>query len=141
VGLNCLPASQRYKSHKECWTRYEKPQSGHSLQADVKFIAPLAGYRQKHYQFTAIDDCTRLRVLKIYSRLNQKTAIEFIDHALQKLPFQVQLVQTDNGPEFGTPFHWHVLHKGIRRVYIKPATPRLKGKVCEHYVGAVTERV
>ncbi|PZR67262.1 MAG: IS481 family transposase, partial [Candidatus Dormiibacter spiritus] len=78
---------------------------------------------------TAIDDCTRLRVLKIYSRLNQKTAIEFIDYVLEKLPFGVQLIQTDNGAEFGTAFHWHVLDKGVRHLYIRPATPRLNGKV------------
>src|SRR6476646_1294882 len=26
-------------------------------------------------------------------------------------------------------FHWHVLDQGIRHVYIRPATPRLNGKV------------
>ncbi len=26
-------------------------------------------------------------------------------------------------------FHWHVLDRGIEHVYIKPATPRLNGKV------------
>lgn len=127
--MSRLPSSQRYKRHKERWKRYEKPQPGHSLQVDVKFIAPLAGSRQKHYQFTAIDDCTRVRVLKIYSRLNQKTAIQFIDYVLEKLPFGVKLIQTDNGAEFGTALHWHVLDKGVRHVYIRPATPRLNGKV------------
>ena len=42
--------------------------------------------RRKHYQFTAIDDCTRLRVLRIYPRFNQKTAIQFADYVLEKLP-------------------------------------------------------
>jgi len=45
------------------------------VQIDVKFVAPLKGSRKKHYQFTAIDDCTRVRVLRIYDRLNQTTAI------------------------------------------------------------------
>jgi hypothetical protein len=40
--------------------------------------------RKKYYQFTAIDDCTRLRVLRIYNRLNQKTAIQFADFLLEK---------------------------------------------------------
>jgi len=45
------------------------------VQIDVKFIAPLAASsRKKYYQFTAIDDCTRVRVLRIYDQLNQKTA-------------------------------------------------------------------
>ena len=33
--------------------------------------------KKSYYQFTAIDDCTRLRVLRIYDRCNQKTAIQF----------------------------------------------------------------
>lgn len=38
-----LPANQRYKHHKQRWKRYEKPQPGHQVQIDVKFIAPIAG--------------------------------------------------------------------------------------------------
>ena len=88
-----------------------------------------AGLAKKHYQFTAIDDCTRIRVLRIYDRLNQKTAIQFVDYVLEKLPFKVEVIQTDNGAEFQSQFHYHVLDAGIGHVYIKPATPRLNGKV------------
>jgi transposase len=77
LDMNLLPASQRYKRHRDRWKRYEKPQPGHQVQVDVKFIAPLEGVHKRYYQFTAIDDCTRLRVLRIYNRLNQKTAIQF----------------------------------------------------------------
>jgi transposase-like protein len=75
---------------------------------------PIKGVRKKHYQYTAIDDCTRLRVLKIYERLDQKTAIRFVDYVLKQLPFQVMKVQTDNGAEFQAGFHWHPLDKGIQ---------------------------
>jgi transposase InsO family protein len=129
LELNRLPASQRYKRHDRRWKRYEKPLPGHRVQLDVKFIAPLPGSRRKYYQFTAIDDCTRLRVLRIYDRCNQQTAIQFLDYLLERLPFRVEVIQTDNGAEFGTSFHWHVLDKGIGHVYIKPRTPRLNGKV------------
>jgi hypothetical protein len=80
------------------WKRYEKQCPGHQLQVDVKFIEPLGQKgmrRKKYYQFTAIDDCTRLRVLRAYPRCDQKTAIQFIDHVLAKLPFAVERVQTD----------------------------------------------
>jgi transposase InsO family protein len=117
------------RRHVDRWKRYEKQQPGHRVQVDVKFIAPLQGSRKKHYQFTAIDDCTRIRVLRIYDRLSQKTAIQFIDYVLEKLPFAVEVVQTDNGAEFQSQFHYHVLDRGIGHVYIKPATPRLNGKV------------
>jgi transposase InsO family protein len=139
LDLNRLPASQRYKRHDRRWRRYEKPLPGHRVQVDVKFIEALPGAkplsgakpgsRRKHYQFTAIDDCTRLRVLRIYPRLNQKTAIQFVDYVLERLPFRVEVIQTDNGVEFGSSFHWHVLDKGVGHVYIKPRTPRLNGKV------------
>ena len=61
----------------------------------MKFIEPVGGSRKKHYQFTAIDDCTRIRVLRIYDRNNQKTAIQFLDYLLEKLPFGVEVIQTD----------------------------------------------
>ncbi|MFF5085573.1 IS481 family transposase [Actinoplanes sp. NPDC000266] len=148
LGLNRLPASQRYKSREKRWKRYEKPLPGNRIQIDVKFIepiglptnpstgkAPISGQlpkqrrRAKYYQFTAIDDCTRLRVLRIYPRCDQKTAIAFLDYVLQRLPFRVEVIQTDNGAEFQTKFHWHVLDQGIAHTYIKPASPHLNGKV------------
>jgi transposase InsO family protein len=129
LEMNRLPASQRYRRRVDRWKRYEKPQPGHRVQIDVKFVAPLKGSRKKHYQFTAIDDCTRIRVLRIYDRLNQQTAIRFVDHVLEKLPFAIEVIKTDNGAEFQSRFHYHVLDAGIGHVYIKPATPRLNGKV------------
>jgi transposase InsO family protein len=129
LDMSRLPASQRYRRHTDRWKRYEKPLPGHRVQIDVKFIAPLPGSRKKHYQFTAIDDCTRIRVLRLYDRCNQTTAIRFVDYVLEKLPFKVEVIQTDHGSEFGSQFHYHVLDRGIGHVYIKPATPRLNGKV------------
>jgi transposase InsO family protein len=129
LELNRLPASQRHKRYDKRWKRYEKPLPGHRVQLDVKFIAPLPGSGRKHYQFTAIDDCTRLRVLRIYPKLNQTTAIQFLDYVLERLPFRVEVIQTDNGAEFQSLFHYHVLDRGIGHDYIKPRTPRLNGKV------------
>jgi transposase InsO family protein len=137
LEMNRLPASQKHKTHDRRWKRYEKQLPGHRVQIDVKFVEPLPTQarsgrgkrRRKFYQFTAIDDCTRLRVLRIYPQLNQDTAIQFADYVLQRLPFAVEVIQTDNGSEFGTAFHWHILDKGVGHVYIKPRTPRLNGKV------------
>jgi transposase InsO family protein len=137
LEMNRLPASQKHKTHDRRWKRYEKQLPGHRVQIDVNFVEPLPTQarsgrgkrRRKFYQFTAIDDCTRLRVLRIYPQLNQDTAIQFADYVLQRLPFAVEVIQTDNGSEFGTAFHWHILDKGVGHVYIKPRTPRLNGKV------------
>lgn len=130
LQMNRLPANQRYRPLKERFKRYEKPIPGHNIQIDVKFLDPIPGLTpKKFYQYTAIDDCTRIRILKIYNRYNQKNSIEFVDYVLAKLPFSVHSIQTDNGTEFGPQFHWHILDKGIEHRYIKPRTPRLNGKV------------
>ena len=99
-GMNRLPANQKYRPHPQRWQRYEKPQPGHRLQVDVKFLERIPGTRRRLYQFTAIDDCTRIRVLKIFDACNQRTAMQFIDEVRRRLPFRVHVVQTDNGPEF-----------------------------------------
>ncbi len=52
------------------------------------------------FQFTAIDDCTRLRVLKIYDSCTQATAIRFVNDVVRRLPFRVHVIQTDKGAEF-----------------------------------------
>ncbi|WP_372477383.1 hypothetical protein [Nocardia australiensis] len=67
--------------------------------------------------------------MKIYPRNNQKTAILFLDYVRSQLPFAVETIRTDNGAEFQSAFHWHVLDKGVNHVYIKPRTPRMNGKV------------
>jgi transposase len=113
LGMNRLPASQRCKPKDRRWKRYEKQLPGHHVQIDVKFIAPITpatpgpgtalasstgapgARRKKYYQYTAIDDCTRLRVLRIYDKNNQKTAIAFADYVIARLPFQVETIQTD----------------------------------------------
>ena len=59
----------------------------------------------------------------------RSTSGQFVDYVLQRMPFQVHTIQTDNGAEFQSAFHFHVLDKGVGHVYIKPRTPRLNGKV------------
>ncbi len=128
-GLSRLPANQKHRAHTKRWKRYEKRQPGHRLQVDVKFLERIPGTRRRLYQFTAVDDCTRIRVLKIFDACSQKTAIQFIDEVIHRLPFRIHVIQTDNGAEFQSRFHWHLQDKDISHVYITPRTPRLNGKV------------
>jgi transposase InsO family protein len=128
-GMSRLPANQKHRPHCTRWTRYEKPQPGHRLQLDVKFLERIPGTRKRLYQFTAVDDCTRIRVLKVYDACNQRTAMQFIDEVVRRLPFRVHVIQTDNGAEFQSQFHWHVERLDIRHVYIRVRAPHLNGKV------------
>jgi len=128
-GMSRLPktASKRTVHTK----RYAKTVPGHHVQLDVKFLQlkDQNGKMVKRYQYTAIDDATRIRALQIFPKHNQACAIQFMDYVIDKFPFRISTVRTDRGHEFQARFHWHVEDQGIRHVYIKPRTPQLNGKV------------
>lgn len=129
-GLNRLPINARKRSPGP-FKLYEKQVPGHHIQVDVKFLILKREDKKaiKRYQYTAIDDATRIRVIKIYDKHTQYNAIDFANHVIQKMPFRIKMIRTDNGHEFQAQFHWHLMDRGIEHVYIKKGTPRLNGKV------------
>ena len=66
---------------------------------DVKFLTFIdkSGTKTRRFQYTAIDDATRIRALKIYERHKQANAINFVDHVIATFPFRIQEIRTDNG--------------------------------------------
>jgi transposase InsO family protein len=128
-GLSRLPKTAPKRAlHTK---RYAKKVPGHQVQVDVKFLQlkNREGKTVKRYQYTAIDDATRIRALQIYPKHNPDCAIKFMDYVIDKFPFRISMVRTDRGHEFQARFHWHVENQGIQHVYIKPHTPQLNGKV------------
>ena len=128
-GLRRLPKNaDRRALHTR---RYSKEVPGHHVQVDVKFVTlkTAEGKNIRRFQYTAIDDATRVRALKIFNRHDQAHAIRFIDYVIDKFPFRIHTIRTDRGHEFQAQFHWHVEDKGMRHVYIKARTPQLNGKV------------
>ena len=81
------------------------------------------------YQYTAIDDATRILALKVYKKHNLENAIDLVDYFIKKFPFRIKMIRTDNGHEFQARFHWHCIDSGIEHVYIKPGSPKLNAKV------------
>lgn len=128
-GVNHLPkTASRRAIHTK---RYAKSVPGHHVQVDVKFLKlkDATGKSIRRYQYTAIDDATRIRALQIYEKHNQDCAIKFIDYVIERFPFRLSMVRTDRGHEFQARFHFHVEDLGIQHVYIKPRSPQLNGKV------------
>ena len=111
--------------------RYAKTVPGHHIQVDVKFLTLKddEGNKVRRYQYTAIDDATRVRALQIYRKNNQQCTIQFINYVIEKFPFRINTIRTDRGHEFQAKFHWHVEDQGMKHVYIKPRSPQLNGKV------------
>jgi transposase InsO family protein len=104
--------------------RYSRPIPGDRVQMDVCKIA--AGL----YQYTAVDDCTRIRVLGLFKRRTAADSVRFLDQVVDEMPFPIQRVQTDRGREFfATAFQQKLLEYGIKFRPIKPRSPHLNGKV------------
>ena len=102
---------------------------GRSVQLDVKFVPRVGRARQRFYQFTAIDEATRFRVLRIYDHDNTKTAIDFLREVQEHLLFAIQKIQTDNGSSFGPRLTWHLSDLWISPLHIPPGCPEVNGKV------------
>lgn len=126
---------------------YEKMQyPGQRVQIDVKYVpdACIVGdakaERRKFYQYTAIDEYSRFRYLEAFEEHSSYSSAVFLEHMLKAFKFNVECVQTDNGPEFTkrlcsgenptlTSFEKKLKQLGIVHKLIKPYTPRHNGKV------------
>ena len=76
---------------------FSKDTPGESVQVDVKFVRV---NRQRYFQYTALDDCSRFRVLRLYRSLNTRTSLAFLDETRRALPFPIRQIQSDHGTEF-----------------------------------------
>ena len=104
--------------------RYNRPIPGDRVQMDTCKIAPGI------YQYTAIDDCTRYRVLGVYPRRNSQSSIDFLHRVIEEMPFPIQRIQTDRGTEFfAMDFQLKLMERCIKFRPIRPASPHLNGKV------------
>ncbi|MFA5612761.1 MAG: DDE-type integrase/transposase/recombinase [Anaerolineaceae bacterium] len=127
---------------------YEQMQyAGERIQVDVKVVPRGCIEDQnwkRYYQYTAIDEYSRLRYLEAFQTADTFSSATFIEHAIswfKQKGIPVECVQTDNGVEFTkrflktkdeqnkSLFETLLAQKGIRHKLIKPYTPRHNGKV------------
>lgn len=100
--INVKVSRKKSKAAKNPKQRYPKGLriscAGDMVQIDTKFVTMRAG--RIIYQFTAIDVLTKRRVLRYYSSLLSKNGADFLKYCLNKFPFPIKSIQTDNGKEF-----------------------------------------
>ncbi len=104
--------------------KYARPIPGERVQMDVCKIAPGI------YQFTAIDDCSRYKVLGVYRRRNAKSTLSFLERVVEEIPFPIQRIQTDRGLEFlAEDVQRKLMEWAIKFRPLPPRSPHLNGKV------------
>ena len=125
------------RRHKKDYRLYTLPTPGQEIQIDSKHLCPRDPLQTRYFQYTAIDDCTRLRVLRIYDELTLNHSLEFLQEVVAHLPFKIQAIRTDGGVEFTYtvpspkihPFTQACRRLGIEHRINRPGYPQANGKV------------
>lgn len=116
-----LRKSRILRKHRH---RYERAIPGDRVQMDTCKIAPGL------YQYTAIDDCTRIRCLALFPRRTAANSLLFLEQLIEEMPFPIQRIQTDRGREFfAYKFQDKLKEYAIKFRPVKPRSPHLNGKV------------
>lgn len=118
---------------------------GERVQIDVKVVPRccIADPELRLFQYTAIDEYSRLRFLGAYPEQSTYSSADFLKKAIQwfaRRGVHVECIQTDNGFEFTnrfspskkdllTLFEATAARLHIRHKLIRPYTPRHNGKV------------
>lgn len=118
---------------------------GERIQVDVKVVprSCIADPELRLFQYTAIDEFTRLRFLAAYPEQSTYSSADFLCKLVKwyaRRGIRVECIQTDNGFEFTnrfansrrdipTLFESTAQKLGIRHKLIRPYTPKHNGKV------------
>lgn len=87
-----LATKKRWKKQLFC---HQIP--GQELQMDTKY--PF-GYKQGKVIYTIIDDASRWAFAWSYTTANADNTVDFVKKVIDRAPFQIQKIRTDQGTEF-----------------------------------------
>lgn len=142
--LKLVEQGERQNTSRESRRFPELTVPGEKVQIDVKEVPfnCLRGkliHDGKHlYQWTAIDECTRIRFVYAFEEHTEENSVKFLRMLVKVFPFRIQTIQTDNGDEFTykyisdtkkSPFDQELERMGIAHKLIPPRTPWHNGKV------------
>src|SRR3990167_1604457 len=94
------------------------------LQVDVKYVTPeLSGLPYTTYEYACIDILSRYKMALILPILDESGSILTLKYIVEKAPFNVLYVQTDNGLEYQSQFNRTCEELGIKHYHIHKNSP------------------
>lgn len=118
-----MKPTKKLKRDKK-FKRYQRDIQGERVQIDTCKIAPGI------YQYTAVEVCSRWRVMELYKRRTATNTLDFIDVMIEQFPFPIQRIQSDRGREFfAVKVQEKFVKYSIKFRPIKPRSRHLNGKV------------
>jgi transposase InsO family protein len=96
---NNIRYTKYYVDTKKRWKKqlFAHKIPGFELQMDTKYPH---GYKQGKVIYTIIDDASRWAFVWSYQTANAENTIDFVNKVLQRAPFTIQKIRTDQGTEF-----------------------------------------
>lgn len=127
IGMYCAPLKR-----KSAWARTRKypprPEVTHAgalVQMDTIHFFGADGV--KRYVYTALDVYSRTGYAMASSKANAVASALFFKKTQKYFPFRIQMIQTDNGPEFGKWFTDSVMRHGSKHRHNHPRSPNENG--------------
>ena len=94
------PSKKKKKKRKlKPYRRADYP--GQKIQIDVKYVPSYCvADGRKYYQYTVVDECSRWTYREMYDEHSTYSSKDFLLKLMERAPFPIREVQTDNGSEF-----------------------------------------
>ncbi len=142
IGLGSKLPQKPASKHDRRYPELSVP--GEKVQIDVKEVPYncLRGELKRNgkhlYQWTAIDECARIRFAYGFEEHTPENSVKFLNMLVKVFPFKIKTIQTDNGTEFiyryisdekECPFDTRLKALEIEHILIPPRTPWHNGKV------------
>ena len=143
-----IPKEENEKNHRKTFKDYDPG----FVHVDIKYLPRMPDEASRKYLFVGIDRATRWVFMEILASKTAESARAFLKNLVEKAPFSISKVLTDNGKEFTDrfcatgqrePTGEHLFDRqcaehDIEHRLIKPRTPRTNGMV-ERFNGRVAE--
>jgi transposase InsO family protein len=123
------PISQSQIGAKKGWKirRIRAPRGlrgaapGSLIEIDLKVLNTLG---RAFYQFTAVDTCTKIKFIKIYTRKTAHCGMKFVEEMITHYPYRIRHINSDNGGEFLAECHSLLESKKITHYFSRARTPK-----------------
>lgn len=146
MGIYQKAPSKKKESELKEWITGMYP--GDKVQVDVKYVPSkcltkeLQDKRERFFQYTAIDEYTRMRYTWFTNEHCTYMSSKFVKRLVKYFLFKIKTIQTDNGFEFTNRLSWSkklqstktlfeetLDQLGIEYKNTKPYTPKGNGRV------------
>lgn len=134
-----VKSKKRYQRRTRQLPPVFRPQeAGKLVLLDTKHL--LSRNHPRRYQYVFVDSATRYPVCLVSESLTMDSAIRALRTVLRQLPFKVEMIQTDNGPEFQTDFVVECRRLNILHRYARIRKPR-DNSIVERFIRTVDEEL